>query len=208
MTKNEILDQVRIDGNNVYLPDIQLARKLYMEVAAALNLAGGKWVSEKVKAFVFPEDPTDLIARLAGNEKVNLKKEFQYFATTRQVGVHLWALASDNYNRRMKILEPSADQGALIKALHDNTAIHFEIDCYELMPLNRTFLEKIENVNILGNDFLEAEPKRIYDVIVGNLPFSKNQDIDHILHMEKFLAPGGRLVSVASKHWQTSSNKK
>jgi hypothetical protein len=43
---------------------------------------------------------------------------------------------------------------------------------------------------------------------VANPPFSKNQDIDHVMKMYDLLKKGGRLVSIMSSHWKTSKNKK
>ena len=55
MTKEEVLQQCTIDGNIVRLPDIQLERKLYTDVAKALELIGGKWKSGKVKGYSWDE---------------------------------------------------------------------------------------------------------------------------------------------------------
>ena len=38
-----------------------------------------------------------------------------------------------------------------------------EIDCCELMPINQTFLAKIEEANLIGEDFLTTDIKPIYD---------------------------------------------
>lgn len=68
---------------------------------------------------------------------------------------------------------------------------------------------KIKEVEFLGEDFL-ADGKKYgeYDRIIANPPFTKNQDIDHIYEMYKCLKVGGRLVTMASKHWQLSTNQK
>ena len=41
-TKEQVLQNCTVDGNVVKLPNIQLERKLYQEVAKALKLIGGK----------------------------------------------------------------------------------------------------------------------------------------------------------------------
>ena len=43
MTKEQVLQDCTIEGNVVKLPNIQLDRKDYQEVAKALELIGGKW---------------------------------------------------------------------------------------------------------------------------------------------------------------------
>ena len=47
-----------------------------------------------------------------------------------------------------------------------------------------------------------------FDRIIANPPFNKNQDIDHVKAMYRRLRKGGVLVSITSKHWQVSNNKK
>lgn len=56
--------------------------------------------------------------------------------------------------------------------------------------------------------FFDLKLKNKYNKIIANPPFNKNQDIDHIKEMYSILVDGGRLVSVSSKHWLTSNNKK
>lgn len=77
MTKEQVLQNCTVEGNVVKLPSEQLDRKLYQEVAKALELIGGKWKGGKVFGFVFATDPTDLLKEIANGEKRNLKKEFR-----------------------------------------------------------------------------------------------------------------------------------
>ena len=204
-TKQTVLQECRVANNNIYLPDKQLDRKLYQQVASALEMIGGKWKGGKVMGFEFPSDPTELLIQIANGESRNLKKEFQFFATPDDLADILVQAADIQANHN--VLEPSAGQGAIIKAIR-RTNIICNIDCYELMPLNGTFLEKITDINLVVDDFLAMMRTDCYDRIVANPPFSKNQDIDHIRHMYKFLKPGGRLVSVSSKHWTYSTASK
>lgn len=107
------------------------------------------------------------------------------------------------------ILEPSAGQGAIIKAI--NMIVPVIPDCYELMDVNRVVLKQKQDVdikfNLIGEDFLKHEGKT-YSKIIANPPFSKNQDIDHIMHMYRCLARGGRLVCIMSESWVNGSIKK
>lgn len=43
--------------------------------------------------------------------------------------------------------------------------------------------------------------------IIANPPFSKSQDVKHILHMARNLTVGGRLVSIASASIKTREGK-
>ena len=81
MNTNEVLCNCTVDGLVVKLPDIKLDRKEYLEVAKKLELIGGKWKGGKVMGFVFQQDPSDLLEKVCNGENINLKKEFQFFAT-------------------------------------------------------------------------------------------------------------------------------
>ena len=183
----DILKQCTIDGLTIRLPDHQLERNIYSEVAKKLELIGGKWKGGKTKGFLFKEDPTDYLQKLCNGASVNLKKEFQFFATPDNIADKLVELAC--IESRHLILEPSAGQGAIIKAIH-RTLPDLNIDYYELMDLNRTFLEKLPNCTLIGEDFITEKQTIVYDRIIANPPFSKNQDIDHVLKMYDRLADG------------------
>jgi predicted RNA methylase len=202
MTTQEVLDQSTIEGNVVFLPDIVLDRKQYCEVAKSLELIGGKW-NRKAKGFVFPHDPSELLKRVNTGEKVNLKKEFQFFETPSDLADELVVMA--NVVMEHTILEPSAGRGAIIHAIN-RILPDKVVDCYELMDINHTFLSGVKTANILGMDFLKSDGQ--YDRIIANPPFTKNQDITHIQAMYEHLNVGGRLVSLASRHWLISSNRK
>ena len=206
-TKEDVLKQCVVSGNVVKLPPLQLDRKLYMDTAKALELISGKW-NRKEQGFVFASDPTELLEQIATGEKRNLKKEFQFFATPADLADWLVQLAEIKPNET--ILEPSAGQGAIVQAIHRKLPDAL-VYCYELMPVNISILSKLPGIKIIGEDFLSPLPAYAameFDTIIANPPFSKNQDIDHVRKMYACLKPGGRLVSVMSKHWQQSDNKK
>ena len=59
-------------------------------------------------------------------------------------------------------------------------------------------------------DFLSVEPMPGYKLhaIVMNPPFTRSQDIAHVLHAYKFLAPGGKLVAIMSPGHTFRQDKK
>lgn len=207
-TKQEVLKSCTVNGMVVSLPPIQLERKLYQDVAKHLELIGGKW-NRKASGFIFSEDPTELLGQVAAGTKRNIKKEYQFFGTSDTLADDMVSiLGIEEYDL---ILEPSAGQGAIINAIHrkyPGQLVHY---C-ELMPLNRTFLERLKNVQYITDNFLKLGHSKVttgtFDKIIANPPFSKNQDIDHIRQMWACLKPGGRIVTIASKHWQYAQNKK
>ncbi len=123
-TKEDVLEACVVDGNIVRLPDWTLDRKLYLEVAKSLELIGGSWKSGKTKGFVFNNDPTDLLKKLNSSgssdfkqeSKINLKKEFQFFATPADLADELVGYA--DIKDGMMILEPEAGQGAIVEAIY------------------------------------------------------------------------------------------
>lgn len=206
-----VLQQCTVDGNIVRLPQVTLERKLYLETKTALELIGGKWTSGKTQGFVFKEDPTELLKSLQDGDNRNLQKEYQYFPTPDDIADALVRRAHLEHDDL--ILEPSAGQGAIVKAIQRYMKkVHnypsSTVYGYELMPLNQSFLKRIDGFILLGNDFLDTVNSSVYNKIIANPPFSKNQDIDHIRRMYDLLKPGGILVSISSKHWEFSSGKK
>ena len=208
MTKQEILKQCNVEGNIVKLPDVQLERKLYTEVATALNLIGGKWKGGKIAGFVFDSDPSELLEQISQGENRNLKKEFQFFPTPHELAVKLVKYAEIKNTDR--VLEPSAGQGAIIKAILEVYPDHKgPIDYCELMETNLRICKRDYPVaDNISFDFFNIDESYRYDKIIANPPFSKNQDIDHVYKMWDCLEEGGTIVTITSKHWQLSSNKK
>lgn len=204
MNKIEVLQNCRVENTIVKLPNVQLDRKQYLEVKKALELIGGKWKGGKVSGFVFAVDPTDLLNQIANGENRNLKKEFQFFATPSGLAEKLVYYAG--LRNHDTILEPSAGRGAIIE--HINKQCSVVPDCFELMEVNKIILNKTGlKFNLVGDDFLKSDNKE-YSKIIANPPFSKNQDITHVYKMFSKLSRGGRIVTIMSKHWQNSKNKK
>ena len=202
---NKYLKDVEIEDNLIRLPVGQLDRKEYLEVKNKLELIGGKWKGGKTQAFIFEQNPKELLDKICDGENINLKKEFQFFETPEKIADNLVYYADiQNYDT---VLEPSAGRGAILKAIAKISPV--VPCCYEIMDLNKTMLIKTGlNYRLLGEDFLNNDDNLEYSKIVANPPFSKNQDIKHIYEMWNRLARGGRIVTIASAHWKNCDNKK
>ena len=198
------IKKCRVEGNIVHLPAEQIPN--YAEVKKALEKASGKY---KRSTFVFPSAAQPFIDRICGGEKVDIKKEFQFYCT--QPGLADTVVKLAHIEPWHIVLEPSAGQGSLIEAVHRKFWKKIIVDYYELMDNNRLVIEqkcdeKTINAQFVGIDFMIIDhfpysEAYLYDRIIANPPFSKNQDIDHIRKMYERLRPGGRIVSIASTHW-------
>lgn len=203
LTKTKVLKSCTVEGNIVKLPDEQLPRKIYLEVKKSLELIGGKWKGGKISGFIFPIDPTNLLTQIANGEAKNLKKEYQFFETPSTLAAKLVGYAE--LKPFDTVLELSAGQGVIVSHINRKGLTP---DCFEIMQINRDILgETALEFNIVGENFLKSSDKK-YTKIIANPPFSKNQDIEHVRKMYAKLEAGGRLVSIMSKHWQLSNNKK
>ncbi|MEQ4717836.1 DUF3560 domain-containing protein [Nonomuraea sp. B19D2] len=99
----------------------------------------------------------------------------------------------------MSVLEPSAGNGALARAA---AAAGCEVHCVERYPkLSKGLLDVPGIVGLTTGDFLEVPldqyPAR-FDRVLMNPPFSRGQDMQHVMHALRFVKPGGLLVAVMS----------
>ena len=186
-----VLDRLAIDGRAVTITS-QLDRGLYENVNKALVALGGKW-NRSARAHLFPDDPSDAIenAQMTGMV-VDLKKAYDFFETPPSV---VDALLGDACipEGSVSILEPSAGRGAIAGAIRTHYP-KAKLQVCELMPENRGFLMR-HQFEVIGDDFLKLHGKR-FDRIVMNPPFSKQQDVDHVLHARSLLENDGILAAV------------
>jgi hypothetical protein len=188
------ISKMTVSGNRLELPQSEQFTN-YTAVKKTLLTAGFSY-----KKNGFESDKLeDLLDRLLSGESVNDKKKFQFFATCKpQVkAVQEKACVEDHHY----ILEPSAGHGDLVEGLKKEN-----VQCFELFEDNVKILQD-KGYQVTSGDFLEIPSQPVYDRILANPPFTKNQDIKHIKHMYEFLNVSGRLVSIASKSWQTGQQK-
>lgn len=189
-----VLADSTVSGTELALPDRQLDRKLYTDVNKVLTSVGGKW-NRKAKAHIFSIDVAEVIEEIIQTgEYTDAKKEFQFFETPLELAIKMARLAMIEPGD--SVLEPSAGQGAIAKLIP-------ECDCIELNPENRKVLSDM-GMNVVGEDFLKETER--YDVIVGNPPFCKQQDVDHINHMMDLA--NKRVVAIGSASILFRDNKK
>lgn len=178
--------------------DKVLDKKVYREVATALETLGAKW-TRGVQGFVYPpmiEGMAGLISDVADSGTFEPLTSGDYFPTPEPVA-RAAVLAAD-VREGHRILEPSAGDGALVRAI----MLHLDeqgVD-YDLCAVERR-LDLFNRLNCLAigahmGDFLEYEPSQPFDRVVMNPPFSKGQAVLHVRHAMTLLRPGGRLVAI------------
>jgi len=192
----EILVQSTIEENKLFLPAFQLDRKLYLDVNKALESIGGKW-NRKAKAHVFEIDPSDVLDEIINTgEYTDAKKEYQFFETPEWLAKKMVELSTAAEMSGM-MLEPSAGKGAIAKYFPKNNIVLIELNNTNIEYLEKVFGDKA--AAIYNSDFLLFNFIKDFQYIIMNPPFSKQQDVKHILHAWELLADGGTLVSVVSE---------
>lgn len=111
---------------------------------------------------------------------------------------------------RMKVLEPSAGEGKIIKYLDEHYSF---IDMeYHMIELNQEkcdrippFMKSCALPIIQRADFLKIHPGILFDRIISCPPFKANIDLAHIQKMHTHLKPKGLLVSLTNPFWVTNN---
>ena len=195
-----VLNNSRLENNVLYLPPEQLERKLYQDVNKVLEALGGKW-NRKAKGHVFDSDVEELLNDAINfGEVVDHKKELQFYPTPPNIVKQLIELAEIEKDHH--VLEPSAGTGVIVSELLKITP---NVNAVELAD-RKELLSMLESY--IQADFLTVPTPERYDRVVMNPPFTKQQDIDHVLHAFKALKPNGILVSIVSESPFFRNNKK
>lgn len=205
MTALKFIGSCEIQGQTLIFPNVQLDRPTYNEVKSLLEGIGGKW-NKKTNGFVFDGNVSDYLPRILDGEKINLRQQFQFFETPEQLCDDMVSIACSGAEINGNILEPSAGRGAIVKSIH-KLFPKVTVDVCELMSENISILQKMQNVNFVGEDFMQTKFNKKYNWIFANPPFSNNQDIKHTIKMYDLLADNGVLVVITSKHWMFANDK-
>lgn len=199
-----ILKRATIDERTLTLPPERLDPAMYKRVNKIIEAAGGKW-NRGAARHVFDGDPRAALGMaMEKGEIVNEKNLFQSFYTPDDLAAEVVAYA--DLKDGQIVLEPSAGHGALADQCVLAGMAHDAVECVELDPKAVAVLEE-KGFHVIKADFLAVPPQPIYDAVIMNPPFTKGQDIAHVTHALKFVAPGGKLVAVMSPGWQTATTQ-
>ncbi|WP_158679892.1 ParB N-terminal domain-containing protein [Deinococcus sp. NW-56] len=183
-----------------------LDRKLYQATAKAIEALGGKW-NRKAQAHLFTSDVRQILAGVLDGDKLPKKNPLAFFETPEPLVELMLSFLGDV--RGVRVLEPSAGDGAIADALLDAGA---EVDVIELDDTRHAHLVGA-GYQPVARDFLAFTPTEPYPVIVMNPPFTAEGDAQaYITHIEhawtNCLAPGGTLVAIAPSGFTFRQDKR
>lgn len=176
------------------LPE-QLPRDLYMAVNKVLLAAGGKWSRREI-AHIFDGDAAEIMEPIILTGEYLKPQDFGFFETPAELVRQI--IFDARIVTTMKVLEPSAGTGRIVLAAQNAGGAVFanELDEERAQKVD-VILGKVGRRCMRG-DFLGMVPMPVYDRVLMNPPFAKRADVRHIIHAEKFVKPGGMLISIAS----------
>lgn len=198
--QRELLNLVRVEDNfAVYtgtdrIPDWELLKRIMVAL-------GGKWAKASKKrpggfAFGDESDAAELVRLALETGEVFDPKAADFFPTPAGLAKLLVERADLDFTSR--ILEPSAGDGALVRAAREAQPGAHIVACEALEP-NREKLRGLADVLDHG-DFLAVNHAALprFTHVLMNPPFGKRNDIHHVRHALGFLELGGTLVAIMS----------
>jgi len=181
-------------------------RKQYLELNTIIELLWWKR-NRKEKAHIFDiENAQEAIDEVCDTmEVVDVKVLYQQFYTPSELAKRLVELA--DIKEFDDVLEPSAWIGNIAKEIM--TKKFRDLYLYEIDQKNIDVLIDIKSdiIHIENCDFLNKDTRIKVNKIIANPPFTKSQDVKHILEMYEYLKEWGRIVSIASSSIQTRTWK-
>lgn len=202
LVREVLANDLSIEGHVVRLQR-DLNRQDYLKVNKALTDLGGRW-DRSARGHLFDEDPTDAIEEIILTGRWEKQKDFDYYPTPHWLAETMVNLAM--IEPGMRVLEPQAGEAAIADIIRDHHPDAF-LDVIELEERRRAGL-LARGYNCVGDDFLSYNPGRVYHRVVSNPPFSRQQDIDHVMHASGLLLPGGRLTAIMSASVTFRNNRK
>lgn len=133
------------------------------------------------------------------------EKDFAFYPTPDAVAARMVELAELPTNHTFTILEPSAGDGAILRAIPS----HFDCCAVEF---NHHRAAKLRNAfpfwKIIEGDFLKFSPTMDYPRALLNPPFNDRIEAVHVVKAFSHLKPGGILVGIIPEGWWTREDTK
>lgn len=222
----QILKDCKVEGNKIYL-QWQLNRKQYLNINQILEtiwVKWSKWKKAHIADWLNQEDIKNAFEDIFKTWEVETLKEtvkkFQFYPTPKEVAEYLVELA--DIQKTDFVLEPSAWEWNIVDEILPkikdwakyNNIVLIELDirkvkqlkekydCFWWMKDDCDWLWTYSSeylMNIYQWDFLENNLNtNTFNKIIMNPPFTKSQDVRHILKAYSHLREWWRIVSIAS----------
>ena len=218
----EILERAQYSGDELRILE-PLDRKTYVACNEVLEAAGGKW-NKKAKAHIFESDAYQLLDPVFVAGQIEIPRdEFEFYETPLELANDLVGKFCRRFPLAQveRILEPSAGHGSLVDALlkqptPDQSDIMFTlIEKHQgrVQFLRRKYKEDGHNdhFHVIYGDSTEMYTHCIgvgFDRIIMNPPFSRQQDIDHVMGAMVRLKRDGHLMAIMSAGTTFRTNRK
>ena len=160
---------------------------------------------------VIPQDREPDVEDPLARPNRSVAKNFGFFPTPDSVAervVEEARLFRYRDDPPLRVLEPSAGSGSLVRFAAENGAVVTAIEVQQHLVAELQASGRCERV--IHADFFDITPDDIglFDRIIMNPPFDSDRDVDHVAHAMKFLKPGGRLVAIMSAGTEFRSTRK
>jgi hypothetical protein len=213
-----------VNVSRLFLTRNELPEQVYREVKEVCMRLGGRWNTGS-QAFLFAYDPTQALEIVQESGQMPPKNPYAFFPSPDPVsedllryGFRLFGCNTcEGYRHgqplhacqylppRLRILEPSAGDGAIARRVRElYTRLgreDYTLHCCELNPINREILRR-QGFQVVAADFLDYQLKPgelPYDVVLMNPPFQGQTYIDHVMHAWEMTNPAeGTLTAVTS----------
>lgn len=197
-TLEEELLLLTLEDGVIRLPTAKMSH--YTEIKHRIEKAGGRYARS---GFIFEDgvDVEEIFLQLQAGKTVDVRKLQQAFYTPEDEAHALCRKLGDLTGKRL--LEPSAGRGALAAVAKAAGAKVVAVENYHPSVLAL----QADGYEVIEQDFLTVTPDQLglFEAILANPPFSRGADVEHVMHMWDFLAPGGQLATIMSTRWQTGS---
>lgn len=206
----QIIEGSKMIGSLLYLSD-QLDRKTYIAVNKVLAAAGGQW-NKKLKAHEFPGPAYELLDPVFTVGEIECPKDmFDFYPTPPELALKLVERFLKLYpiNGREHVLEPSAGHGVLVEAFIRCTLTQQDLLSFYMVEIQQSNVEVLKKRfdSLNSNRFTTIHADHLsnaayagpgFNRVIMNPPFTKQLDIDHVMHAETRMLKGASCMAIMS----------
>jgi hypothetical protein len=171
--------------------DSDVGKAVLAEVGRVIEAIGGTRKRDDRDTWTLDYSPKEVIQSIVITGCIPDHVAHQYYPTPENLAARV--VAEAEIEDHHECLEPSAGQGAIAGLMPLDKTI-----CVEVSDLHCQIL-RAKGHRVAKADFLKWKPRKRFDRVVMNPPFSEARWPAHLEHAASLLAPGGRLVAVLPK---------